>query len=315
MLDEHGREINYLRISVTDKCNLRCNYCMPEDGVKSLDHKDILRIEEIEEIVKAAARMGIMKVRLTGGEPLIRRGIEEIVDRIGRIDGIDDIGITTNAILLPEKAEMLKAAGVKRLNISLDTLDPEKYTQITRGGKLEDALRGIDAAVAHGFDPIKINVVLMGGVNDDEITDFMEFAEEKGLHIRFIEIMPIGECANWNKDRFVGVSKVLEVVPELEFLKDDGVSKIFAKPGSGTTVGLISPISSHFCPVCNKVRVTSDGKLKPCLHSSDELSLKGLGPEELEVALAQGISEKPFKHDLDDGEISASARNMNAIGG
>lgn len=315
MKDNFGREINYLRLSVTDLCNFRCIYCMPECGVDKMPHEKILSVEEIEDIVSDAAELGITKVRITGGEPLVRKGIEEIITRIGRIPGINDIGITTNGILLPEKAEALKDAGVKRINISLDTLDPEKYAMITRGGDLEDALNGIRAAKEYGFDPIKINVVLMGGINDDEIRDFADFGEKNNINIRFIEIMPIGECAGWNNDRFINVNKVLEVMPELEKEGIDGVSTTYRIPGYKTTIGLISPISSHFCPDCNKLRITSDGKLKPCLHTSDEIILKGLNKDEVKEAIKNGIDCKPRGHSLSEDHVSQSQRNMNAIGG
>ncbi len=315
MKDKFEREINYLRLSVTDLCNLRCIYCMPESGITKLPHDKILSIEEIEDVVTSAADLGITKVRLTGGEPLVRKGIEDIISRIGKTPGINDIGLTTNGLLLPEKAQALKEAGVKRINISLDTLDPEKYAMISRGGDLEDALKGIRTAKEYGFDPIKINVVLMGGINDDEIKDFAEFGEKNGINIRFIEIMPIGECAGWNNDRFISVNKVLEVMPDLEKDGVDGVSTNYRVPGHRTTIGLISPISSHFCPDCNKLRITSDGKLKPCLHTSQEIVLKGLDKEEIKEAMTKGIDDKPKGHSLSEDRVSGSLRNMNAIGG
>lgn len=315
MKDKLGRNINYLRLSVTDLCNYRCIYCMPECGIEKLEHNKILTFEEIDEIVKVAAEIGINKIRVTGGEPLVRRGIEDIMARIGNTSGIDDIGITTNGVLLPEKGQALKDAGVKRINISLDTLDPDKYKKITRGGSLEEALKGIEVAKDLGFSPIKINAVLMGGINDDEIVDFAKFGEENGINIRFIEIMPIGECAGWNHERFVSVKKVKEALPELEPVGMDGVSHTYRLPGNKTTVGLISPISSHFCPDCNKIRITSDGKLKPCLHTEEEIPLKGLTGEELKKAIISGIDCKPQGHKLDSEEKSGSLRNMNKIGG
>ena len=315
MKDNYEREINYLRLSVTDLCNLRCIYCMPENGISKLPHEKILSFEEIEDIVRTAADFGITKVRITGGEPLVRKGIEDAVARINQIPGINDIGITTNGTLLPEKGQALKDAGVKRINISLDTLNPGKYEEITRGGKLEDALKGIQAAKDLGFEPIKVNVVLMGGINDDEIRDFADFGEKNDINIRFIEIMPIGECACWNSDRFISVEKVLDVLPDLKIEGTDGVSTTYRLPGHKTTIGLISPISSHFCGECNKLRITSDGKLKPCLHSAQEISLKGLGKDELKEALRNGIAEKPMNHNLDGENASKSIRNMNAIGG
>ncbi|MDR1068722.1 MAG: GTP 3',8-cyclase MoaA [Clostridiales Family XIII bacterium] len=315
MKDGCGREINYLRLSVTDLCDLRCIYCMPESGVKKLDHTSILSVEEIEEIVRTAAGLGITKVRLTGGEPLVRRGIDEIVRRVAGTPGIEEVALTTNGTLLPEKAEMLKAAGVGRVNISLDTLDPDEYRFITRTGNLADALRGIDAALDAGLTPVKINAVLMGGVNDDQIEPLIELTKRENIHVRFIEIMPIGECAGWNKARFIGLGEVTKRVPELRPVGTEGVAELYRKDGYPGTVGLIHPISSHFCPDCNRVRITPDGTMKPCLHSSGEIPLKGLHGAELAAAMRGGIFGKPMRHYLEGGASSDSVRNMNAIGG
>lgn len=315
MEDMFGRDIYYLRLSVTDLCNLRCVYCMPEAGVSKQCHSDILSIEEIEEIVRATVQCGIRKVRVTGGEPLIRNGIVEICKRITKIPEIEELCITTNGTLLPRYAEQLKEAGVSRLNISLDTLNEEKYKMITRNGKLQDALDGIDAALKAGFDNIKVNAVLIGGVNDVEIPALLELTRNNRINIRFIELMPIGECAGWNHERFISNSKVLEVAPELHEVGTNGVAKLYRLPGGTGTVGLISPISAHFCPTCNRIRVTADGKLKPCLHSSDEINLRGLHGQELVDRIRAAIRIKPQKHQLDENTSSGSNRNMNAIGG
>lgn len=315
MKDNFGRDISYLRLSVTDLCNLRCVYCMPESGVPKRDHEDILSIEEIEEIVRASAQCGISKVRVTGGEPLVRRGIVEICQRIAAIDGVEELCMTTNGVLLPKFAAPLKDAGVDRLNISLDTLDPEKYTTITRGGKLTDVMGGIHAAIDCGFKNIKINAVLMGGVNDTEIRELLELTRNENVHLRFIELMPIGECADWSQDRFIGNGKVLETAPELQEVGSSGVAKLYSFPEGGGTVGLISPISSHFCPTCNRIRITADGMLKPCLHSSDEVNLRGLTGQALVDTIRDAVSIKPKRHHLDEDKESGSTRNMNAIGG
>lgn len=315
MKDIHNREINYLRLSVTDLCDLRCIYCMPEEGIDKIPHNNILTFEEIEEIVRIVADLGVHKVRITGGEPLIRKSIETLIEKINHIPGITDIGLTTNATLLSKKAKALYEAGVKRINVSLDTLNEKKYKEITRTGNLADALQGIEAAREAGFEPIKINTVLIGGVNDDEILDFVNFGEEKGIHVRFIEIMPIGLCDQWNKERFISNEKVLEAVPDLEYVGEDGVARIYQRPGSKMTVGLISPISSHFCPDCNKIRITADGKLKPCLHSADEIQLKGKTGAELKTALINGIEGKPYAHKIDAEHMSDSRRGMSSIGG
>jgi cyclic pyranopterin phosphate synthase len=288
---------------------------MPESGVKKLDHSSILSVEEIEEIVRAGAKLGITKVRITGGEPLVRRGIDEIIRRVSGTPGIEEVALTTNGTLLPEKAETLQAAGVKRVNISLDTLDPAEYRFITRTGNLADALRGIEAAIAVGLTPVKINAVLMGGVNDDQIEPLIELTKREHIHVRFIEIMPIGECAGWNQARFISLDEVLRRVPDLRPIGTEGVAEVYRKDGYPGTVGLIHPISSHFCPDCNRVRITADGTMKPCLHSSDEILLKGLRADELEAAMRRGIQGKPMRHYLEGGAASASLRNMNAIGG
>ena len=315
MKDYFGRDIYYLRMSVTDLCNLRCIYCMPEHGVEKQRHEDILSIEEIAEIVRAAAACGITKVRVTGGEPLVRKGIVDICQRISRTPGIRELCMTTNGILLPKYAADIKAAGVQRLNISLDSIDPETYIKITRTGTLESALEGIKAALDTGFDSVKLNAVLIGGVNDGEIISLLDLTRRFNVNVRFIEVMPIGECADWAETRFLSTAYVLKLAPELRDVGVDGVAKLYKLPGGLGTVGLISPVSSHFCPTCNRIRIAADGKLKPCLHSADEINLRGLSGAPLEKAIRSAIFGKPQKHRLDMGEISASARNMNAIGG
>ena len=313
MKDRFGRNITYLRISVTDLCNLRCKYCMPESGVESLCHSDILSIEEIVEIVKVASKNGIKKIRLTGGEPLVRRGFINLCKQISKIDEIEDIAITTNGVYLKEMADKLFENKVRRINFSLDTLIKEKYNGITRRNDFDKTMESLFYAIKKGFK-VKINVVLIGGFNDDEIQDFVNLANDYDLEVRFIELMQIGETANWSKDKFVSNKIVLEKVPKLEFDGVSGVAKIYKIKGQKGRIGLISPISCSFCEDCNRIRLTSDGKLKPCLHSRDEINLKGLSGEELEEVFKRGIYEKPEKHHLEDGK-SESARDMNKIGG
>ena len=313
MKDRFGRNITYLRISVTDLCNLRCKYCMPESGVESLCHSDILSIEEIVEIVKVASKNGIKKIRLTGGEPLVRRGFINLCKQISKIDEIEDIAITTNGVYLKEMADELFENKVRRINFSLDTLIKEKYNDITRRNDFDKTMESLFYAIKKGFK-VKINVVLIGGFNDDEIQDFVNLANDYVLEVRFIELMQIGETANWSKNKFVSNKIVLEKVPELEFDGVSGVAKIYKIKGQKGRIGLISPISCSFCEDCNRIRLTSDGKLKPCLHSKDEINLKGLSGEELEEVFKRGIYEKPEKHHLEDGK-SESARDMNKIGG
>ena len=313
MKDRFGRNITYLRISVTDLCNLRCKYCMPESGVESLCHSDILSIEEIVEIVKVASKNGIKKIRLTGGEPLVRRGFINLCKQISEINEIEDIAITTNGVYLKEMADELFENKVRRINFSLDTLIKEKYNDITRRNDFDKTMESLFYAIKKGFK-VKINVVLIGGFNDDEIEDFVNLANKYDLEVRFIELMQIGETANWSKDKFVSNKIVLEKVPKLEFDGVSGVAKIYKIKGQKGRIGLISPISCSFCEDCNRIRLTSDGKLKPCLHSKDEINLKGLSGEELEEVFKKGIFEKPEKHHLEDGK-SESTRDMNKIGG
>ena len=313
MKDRFGRDITYLRISVTDLCNLRCKYCMPESGVESLCHSDILTLEEIVEIVKVAAKNGIKKIRLTGGEPLVRRGFINLCKEISKIDEIEDIAITTNGVNLKNMADDLFENKVRRLNFSLDTLVKEKYNDITRRNDFDKTMESLFYAIEKGFK-VKLNVVLIGGFNDDEIENFVKLANDYDLEVRFIELMQIGETANWSKDKFVSNKIVLEKVPKLEFDGVSGVAKIYKIKGQKGKIGLISPISCSFCSDCNRIRLTSDGKLKPCLHSKDEINLKGLSGEELEEVFKRGIFDKPEKHHLEDGK-SESARDMNKIGG
>ncbi|WP_313961881.1 GTP 3',8-cyclase MoaA [uncultured Parvimonas sp.] len=313
MKDRFGRDITYLRISVTDLCNLRCKYCMPESGVESLCHSDILSLEEIVEIVKVAAKNGITKIRLTGGEPLVRHGFVHLCKEISKIEQIEDIAITTNGVHLKNMADDLFENKVKRINFSLDTLVKEKYNDITRRNDFEKTMESLFYAIEKGFK-VKLNVVLIGGFNDDEIENFVKLANDYDLEVRFIELMQIGETANWSKDKFVSNKIVLEKVPKLEFDGVSGVAKIYKIKGQKGKIGLISPISCSFCSDCNRIRLTSDGKLKPCLHSKDEINLKGLSGEELEEVFKRGIFDKPEKHHLEEGK-SESARDMNKIGG
>jgi len=288
---------------------------MPEEGVDKLRHEDILSVEEIEEIAKAAAALGIKKIRLTGGEPLVRKGIMEIVKRVSEAGGISEVALTTNGTMLARDAKALKDAGLTRVNISVDAFDPDTYRDVTRGGEISDVMAGINAAIEAGLTPIKLNAVLMGGVNDSFIRPLIAMTEDADFRVRFIEIMPIGECAGWNKERFVSIAKVLDEEPTLEYFGTDGVSKLYRKPGSKGSVGLISPISNHFCPSCNKVRITADGKLKPCLHSAEEIDLRGPRGTALADTIRDAILAKPFEHELMREDSSRSLRGMSAIGG
>lgn len=317
MIDNFNRKINYLRVSVTDLCNLRCRYCMPEEGVVHRDHSEMMTAEETLAAINAAVELGINKIRITGGEPLVKRGIVKLCKAVADMPGVEEVCITTNGILLTKYAAELKEAGVDRLNISLDTLDPDKFTYITRVGNLQDVLDGIDAAEKAGFENTKINCVLMGGFNDDEIEAFVDMTREKPIEVRFIELMPIGGGIDFDKQQFVSCEEVLKRVPELEPLEtEDGVARLYKIPGAPGRVGLIRPISCEFCEGCNKIRLTADGKIKPCLHSAQEVPIKGFAGDEMKAALERAILEKPERRgDLDAENPSEAGRDMNQIGG
>lgn len=317
MIDNYNRNITYMRVSVTELCNLRCRYCMPEEGIAKKSHEEMMTAEETIMAVKSAARLGIRKIRITGGEPLVKRGIVKLCGAISEIPGIEEVCMTTNGTLLPRFAKDLKAAGVSRLNISLDTLDEEKFRYISRVGELQEALEGMEAAEQAGFSKTKINCVLMGGFNDDEIPRFAELTRNRSLEVRFIELMPIGGGIGFDKAQFVSCDTVLEQVPELKSLeREEGVARLYAFPGAKGKVGLIRPVSCEFCEGCNKIRLTADGKLKPCLHSDQEISLKGMDQDKMEEILRSAILEKPQKREaLDAQSPSKAGRDMNQIGG
>lgn len=317
MIDKYGRQIDYMRISVTELCNLRCRYCMPEEGIVKRSHEEMMTAEETVDAVKAAVSLGVKKIRITGGEPLVKRGIVELCENIAAIDGVEELCMTTNGTLLPRCARELKAAGVDRVNISLDTLKADRYREITRIGDLSEALAGIEAAFDAGFEKIKINTVLMGGFNDDEIEDFVKLTIDKPLEVRFIELMPIGGGIQFEKARFISCVRVLESVPGLEPLNaTDGVAVMYALPTAKGRVGLIRPISCDFCEGCNKIRLTADGMLKPCLHSDAEISIKGLNRDEMTEVMRKAILSKPqMREALDAENPSHAGRNMNSIGG
>lgn len=315
MRDREGRAIEYLRLSVTDRCNCRCTYCMPAGGVPMLRHEDVCSFEELARITGVCCELGVRKVRLTGGEPLVRRGLPDLVRMLRAVPGVDELALTTNATLLAPLAAELADAGLDRVNVSLDSLRPERYAAITRGARLEDALDGIRAALDAGLTPLKINCVLMGGVNDDEVADVAGLARREPVDVRFIELMPIGEAACWPRARFVPADAVLAAVPGLTPAGGDGVAELFSAPGWAGRVGLIRPMSHRFCGGCTRIRVTADGRLKPCLHSADEVPLRGLSGDALREAILAGVALKPAHHGMDGAHASESARAMNEIGG
>jgi len=315
MKDNKGRTIEYLRLSVTDLCNYRCTYCMPESGVHKLNHSDILSIEELTHIARTAVACGIKKIRLTGGEPLVRHGIIELCKNLKSIPGLEELAMTTNGSLLAHYANDLKSAGVDRLNISIDTLNKKKFKSITRCGELNQVLDGLSAAKSAGFSNIKINTVLINDFNVNEILDFIALTKDDDFSVRFIELMPIGECMQWPKERFISAETVLDICPSLVPTKTDGVATLYYVPGYKGTVGLIRPMTACFCNQCNRIRITTDGKLKPCLHSEDEIPLRGLSGDVLKQAIKKGIFYKPTQHYLNENKQSKTKRNMNEIGG
>ncbi|MEL4107090.1 GTP 3',8-cyclase MoaA [Oscillospiraceae bacterium WX1] len=312
MNDQFGRTINYLRLSVTDRCNLRCVYCKPETAAEALN-STLLTADALVEIVRAAASLGVSKIRLTGGEPLLRTDIVPLCQAMAAVPGVRELCMTTNGTLLKHFAGPLKKAGLQRLTVHLDTLDAETYRALTRGGDLNAALCGIQAAREAGFNTININAVLAKGTQDGDIHALLELARDENTSVRFIELMPIGACTPWSNEHFVSTSEVLKAVPDLQPLCFSGVASLYRRPGHRGTIGLISPVSGRFCASCTRLRVTADGFLKPCLHAPAEYSLRGLHGASLEYAIKAAILEKPAERPF-MGE-GTTGRQMNAIGG
>jgi len=338
MIDKYNRDINYLRVSVTDRCNLRCVYCTPREGQALLGHDDILRYEEILRVIRMAVKIGVAKVRVTGGEPLVRRGIVDFIASLKTIEGIDDISLTTNGTLLEAFAERLFDAGMKRINISLDSLHAGKYARITRGGDLDAVLRGIDKVYRVGFSPIKINIVVIRGFNDDEILDFTRLALYKPYQIRFIELMPIGQAGMENNGRYLSNDIVMERISRFYRLEPvngnqgsgvrdqgsgiSGPAQIFRIASGVGEVGFISPVSRQFCHSCNRLRLTADGHLRACLLSEAEVDLKGplqngCSDTELERLLKRVIAGKQKQYSMacNENHIKKCMREMSSIGG
>lgn len=317
MTDGFGREIYYLRLSVTERCNLRCRYCMPEDGICKKDHAKMLTEDEMIMAVKAAAALGFRKLRITGGEPLVKKNILSICSRAAVVRGIEALCLTTNGTLLLRLAKPLREAGVQRVNISLDTLKREKYTYITRRDASSSARRGIESAIEAGFSRIKINTVLIGGFNDDEINDLAQLTVQYPVDVRFIELMPMDGSGEFNQKSMIPSKAVLACLPELEPVEpDSGVARLYRLSGSQGNIGLISPVSRHFCAECNRIRLTADGKLKPCLHSAVEYNLKGLEFDGMTAQFHWAILGKPMQHEeLSARQRSGAGRTMNRIGG
>ena len=329
LVDAHGRKHDYLRISVTDRCNLRCVYCMGDEGVEHLSHSDILSYEEILQVVAAGADLGISKIRITGGEPLVRKEIVGLVQKIAAVKGINDLAMTTNGILLPRYAADLKKAGLKRVNISIDSLNPNLYQKITRCGDLSLALEGIEAALKYDLKPVKLNIVLMKGINDQEVLDFIRLTLEKELHTRFIEYMPIGDHDRGYLDHYLPLDYVIRTAEKaglpltpVPVPGGAGPAESYVLPGGRGTVGLIHPISKHFCDSCNRLRLTTDGFLKACLYWQDEKPIRPLlgNKKALQALIREVLSSKPVEHQMSAnghcGSVKPGAmRGMSKTGG
>jgi GTP 3',8-cyclase len=315
MHDGFGRRVEYLRISVTDKCNLRCVYCMPVEGLPWLKREELLSYEEITEIVRVMAGMGLRKLRITGGEPLVRRDLATLVRKLRAVDGIEDVALSTNAVLLEEQADELRAAGVDRLNVSLDSLVPARVDAISRRPGSADAIfRGLDAAERAGFAPIKINCVVMRGRNDDEVASFAAITRERPWHVRFIEVMPTGDNLGVSRDEFVSSDEILAAVGRIGALEPaagpagNGPARYFAFPGAAGTVGVITPMSHNYCGSCNRMRLTADGQLRPCLFGSIQTDLRAplRRGDPIEPLVRQTLRIKPERHWLVQGSDAGS---------
>lgn len=317
MTDAFERDIYYLRMSVTERCNLRCRYCMPKDGVRKKGREEMLTENEIILAVEAAASLGFRKLRITGGEPLVKKNILSICSRAAAVKGIEEICLTTNGTLLPQLARPLRDAGVSRVNISLDTLDREKYAYITRRDGVSAALAGIESALDAGFSRIKLNTVLIGGFNDDEIDALAQLTVKYPIDVRFIELMPMYDSGEFGQSVMIPCKTVFDRLGALEPVRPDGgVARLYRLPGSKGNIGLISPVSQHFCASCNRIRLTADGALKPCLHSAVEYRLKGLDLDGMKAQIRRAVLAKPMQHEeLSARQRSGAGRNMNRIGG
>jgi cyclic pyranopterin phosphate synthase len=324
--DPSGRKIDYLRISVTDRCNLRCRYCMPAEGIERKDHRDILTYEEIARVVRAVVPCGVTRLRLTGGEPLVRPQVTTLVRMLCGVEGVRDIALTSNGQLLARHARELHDAGLRRINVSLDTLRPERYREITRGGELAPVLEGLAACREVRFNPIKVNAVPIRGLNDDEITDFARLTLTHPYDVRFIEFMPMGDIALWSPEAVVAEAEVrsaIEAVGPLEPADTPATSRggtAYRLPGARGTIAFISAFSRPFCQACNRLRLTSEGRLRPCLLSDETVDLRAIlrsggSDEDLREAFRQAARMKPAGHHLREGSACHPRTPMSTIGG
>ncbi len=323
--DNFHRTIDYMRVSITDRCNLRCIYCMPAEGVRPIEHKEILTYEEIIRVVRVAAELGVRKIRITGGEPLARKNVTYLISSIRKIPGIEDMSLTTNGVLLKKYAKELADTGLDRVNISLDSLRPERYREITRGGDIGEVMAGIEAAEKAGLMPLKINMVPVRGLNDDEIEEFARITLETPYHVRFIEFMPIGARDFWSEDKYIPADEIRTIVERIGPLfpvrvRKNGPARYFRFEKARGVIGFISALTHHFCEECNRLRLTADGRLRPCLFSETEIDLKPAlrsksADSELERLLRLSIEVKPEGHNLGRREDIRVLRSMSKIGG
>jgi GTP 3',8-cyclase len=324
--DDFSRQITYLRLSITDRCNLRCFYCSPVQEMVKLHHTDILRYEELLHLARLGVQAGMTKIRVTGGEPLVRLGVESFLASLKALPGLQEICLTTNGVLLAEKAAALWRAGLRRLNISLDSLRPERYARITGRDQLAQVWEGIHTAAAMGFAPIKINCVILRGINDDELLNFARLSLDHPWHIRFLEFMPIGSSTRWREDYYLPVAEMRDrllqygSLEELPLAVNAGPAQRFRYPNAQGEIGFISPISQHFCQQCNRLRLTADGRLRPCLFGDEELDLKEplrtkANDDTLLALFHQAILKKPVRHHLNQDIASPCVRSMASIGG
>jgi cyclic pyranopterin phosphate synthase len=326
LADAFDRRITYLRVSVTDRCNLRCLYCMPEAGLPWIPKREILTYEEIVHVVSAAASVGVRSVRLTGGEPLVRRDLVTLVRSLSSIPGVDDISLSTNGLLLADLVEDLADAGLRRVNISLDTLREDRFFSIARRPGLDRVLTAIEASIEAGLAPVKINCVVMRGQNDDELADFAELTRERAIYVRFIEVMPVEDNLDLQRDAYVSSDEILERVRstcDLEPVRGpggNGPARYFAFRGAAGAVGVISPLSHDYCETCNRVRLSADGRLRLCLFGDHEIDLRtpvraGASPDEIADILRGAMYIKPERHHLRLGEAASAMRAFSEIGG
>ncbi|MBF0453718.1 MAG: GTP 3',8-cyclase MoaA [Magnetococcales bacterium] len=328
LVDSFGRTIRYLRVSVTDRCNLNCDYCRSAGQVLLPNNHRLLSLEEIARLVRIFTELGVERIRLTGGEPLLRKNILSLIKEIGSLPHLTELSLSTNALLLARYAHAMKQAGVSRVNISLDTLDPARFATLTRGGDLAGVLSGISAAVEAGLHPVKVNMVVMKGINDQEIPEMVSFARQHGLVLRFIETMPIGEAGREMEDRFVPAEEILTQI-QARFASDlipvhqprgSGPARYYRIAGTEAEVGIISARSRHFCDTCNRMRLTSTGKLVLCLGREDRMDLRtaikgGADDDQLKDQIRAAVDLKPERHQFDQEESHGKTHAMSALGG